>query len=76
MSHFYLSGHTTMKKSPTTARGSKKSGLSCHVRGWNKGIFIQAFHKDGKDIFEIYETSGSNNTTFQKKIETIEIEET
>lgn len=41
--------------------GSKNSGMRAHVHGWNVGVKILAEHKNGKDVFYVYRTGGSNN---------------
>ncbi len=40
--------------------GGKKSGLEVTANGWNDGIRISVKHIDGKDMFTIYRTAGSN----------------
>jgi len=40
--------------------GTKKSGLLLNVNGWHAGISISASYEDGKDIFKVYKTAGSN----------------
>jgi hypothetical protein len=58
MAHFYgmMNGGTG---GPRTKTGTKKTGLSAHIRGWHVGCFVECKYKDGKDIIEIYETKGS-----------------
>lgn len=51
--------------------GGKKSGLRVVCNGWHKGIRVDAYHKDGKDFFEIYETGGSGNSFSKRLIATI-----
>lgn len=48
--------------------GSKQSGIVAEVNGWNKGIKIYASHRDGKDVFEVYLTGGSNDACLKKTI--------
>lgn len=43
-----------------TRSGSKVSGLTAHVRGWNIGCRVELSHKDGKDVVTVYRTHGSN----------------
>ena len=40
--------------------GGKASGLTVTADGWNSGVKVEAFHIDGKDVFRIYKTGGSN----------------
>ena len=47
-----------------TRGGSKDSGIQGHIRGWNSGIRVEGHHEeDIGDIFLVYSTSGSNETT-------------
>jgi hypothetical protein len=42
--------------------GGKKSGISARVNGWNVGVLvIGSVDEDGKDLFEVYKTGGSNS---------------
>ena len=38
------------------------------VNGWNQGIEIQAFKVDGRDVFRILVTGGSNGSAYGKCI--------
>ena len=40
--------------------GGKSSGLTVTADGWHSGVKVEAFHIDGKDVFRIYKTGGSN----------------
>jgi hypothetical protein len=40
--------------------GSKSSGLRTTCNGWSKGIEVFAEHFNGRDVFEVFETGGSN----------------
>ena len=42
--------------------GSKKSGLTAVVNGWNSGIMVKASHCEGSDTFTIYRTNGSGES--------------
>ena len=61
MSYFYGSlegqGRTT-----ATRRGNKKTGIECHVRGWNHGVRVVILHNEhtGKDVVLVERTGGSN----------------
>ena len=60
MAHFYgeIRGQA---KTIATRRGSKTSGLSGHLRGWNIGVRVELEYKEGiGDVINIYHTSGSN----------------
>lgn len=42
--------------------GSKKSGITAHVRGWNVGVKIYCeVDANGNDTIRVYETGGSNS---------------
>ena len=42
--------------------GSEKSGLVVEANGWNLGVRVRAWVDDeGNDVFDVYETKGSNN---------------
>lgn len=58
MSRFYITATNERDKAINKA-GRKE--LVAHIRGWNKGLKIEAFiDDDGLDTFRIYETGGSN----------------
>lgn len=61
MAHFYASVSGS-RDSIATKTGTKNSGMSAHVRGWNSGIRVEARHNEqtGQDEFTVYVTSGSN----------------
>jgi hypothetical protein len=61
MAHF----RATIKGSRGLASrlGGKEGGIIARVDGWNCGVTIWAFHRDGKDVFEIVKTGGSNRQT-------------
>ena len=57
MSHFHadLTGSTQQ----ITRTGTKNSGIRAHIRGWNIGVRIILKHVEGRDILEVWETTGS-----------------
>ena len=60
MSHFYAS-IDGQAQTQATRRGSKKSGISGHIRGWDSGVQVYGgVNCDGQDVFDINVTSGSN----------------
>jgi hypothetical protein len=60
MSHFYAS-LIGSGKNTTTKTGTKTSGISGHIRGWNGGVKIIGMSRsDDTDTFHIYSTGGSN----------------
>ena len=71
MSKMYASITTDASKTEATKRAHKFA--NAHVRGWNLGIEINAFTTDeGKQVFEVYQTSGSNGSRGMKLCEVAE----
>jgi len=62
MAHFYASVNGS-RETIATKTGTKKSGMSAHVRGWNVGVDVRLSHVNGKDVVQVYKTSGSNGNT-------------
>jgi hypothetical protein len=61
MAHFYAS--VKGGRSEQTCTGTKNSGMTAHIRGWNAGAEVDLYHSEnGVDRVRIYITSGSNNT--------------
>lgn len=58
MSKFYCEIFTERDKS--VSRTGHRN-ISTHIRGWGKGIYIDASLIDGVETYSIYETGGSNN---------------
>lgn len=49
--------------------GSKQSGMTAHVDGWNAGVTVRAsVDSEGRDVFTVYQTGGSNRVTSEKLI--------
>ena len=59
MAQFYadIQGNRGM----ATRMGTKKSGMSAHIRGWHVGVSVRIWHEDGKDVIQVTETGGSSN---------------
>lgn len=70
MAHFYASIDGTAKTLGTRC-GSKYSGISGHVRGWDSSVKVIGEHEDGRDVFRVYATGGSNGHTDAQLIATI-----
>ena len=68
MSHFYatIDGGRAAK----TVTGHKTSGISGHVRGWNVGIKVNGSYEDGRNVFRVYLTGGSNQPDETRQIGT------
>jgi len=59
MAHFYASMQGS--RGEATRVGTKSSGLTAHVRGWDIGARVELSHEDGRDVVRVYRTGGSNN---------------
>lgn len=59
MAHFY--GELKGNKGETTRAGTKNSGLSSHIRGWNNGVYTEMYRENDEDHFKVYKTGGSSN---------------
>lgn len=46
------------ERGPATRCGNRR--LSCHIRGWNSGIRVEAKHTEEGDSFFVFKTRGSN----------------
>ena len=61
MSQFYA----TIKgnRGRTTRCGSKASGITGHIRGWDIGAVVEVNHdpKTGQDTVTVWKTHGSHN---------------
>lgn len=55
-------------RTTATRRGSKSSGITAHIRGWNIGVRVEIFAVGDRDIVHIYRTSGSNAKSVDKLI--------
>lgn len=52
--------------------GTKNSGVSGHIRGWDLGIRVScAVNEKGVDVCDVYRTGGSNHRTSDKLIATV-----
>lgn len=52
-------GRIRGQRGEETRLGSKVSGLMVEANGWNCGIRVNASHRGGRDVFEVYVTAGS-----------------
>jgi hypothetical protein len=59
MAHFYAS--IQGNRGEATRMGSKDSGITGHIRGWNVGARVTVEHVDGSDFVRVYRTTGSND---------------
>jgi hypothetical protein len=70
MAHFYASitGQTCTE---VTRCGTKNSGISGHIRGWDCGVGVYGYVNDnGQDSFDVYVTSGSSTRNAMRYIGT------
>ncbi|MFA5238402.1 MAG: hypothetical protein WC476_01665 [Phycisphaerae bacterium] len=60
MSQFYAS--IVGNRGEATRQGTKNSGITGHIRGWNTGGRVNCYYDADKkaDVVEFYLTSGSN----------------
>lgn len=58
MAHFL--GEVTGTSS-VTRTGTKASGISANVRGWNVGVAVDIRHVNGVDVVTVYRTTGSSH---------------
>ena len=59
MSHFYA--HIIgSARTVATRCGTKDSGVSGHLRGWDVGARVEVFIENGVDTVRVYRTGGSN----------------
>lgn len=73
MAQFY--GHMQGNRGTATRMGTKDSGITAHIRGWNVGISITCHVDDkGNDVCVAHETGGSNNP-FQVGKRTFKVKE-
>ena len=63
MAHFYASMQGS--RGEATRVGTKSSGLTAHIRGWDIGARVELSHRDGRDYVRIYRTGGSNGGSDQ-----------
>ena len=72
MSHFYSTVEGSSRTVATRA-GTKDSGISGHIRGWNVGIQVYGRYdpETGEDVFEVYSTGGSNNSSTRELLGTV-----
>jgi len=61
MSQFYAS--IQGNRGEATRQGTKKSGISGHIRGWNIGVEVICTYDEqtGKDSCRVWATGGSNH---------------
>ena len=58
MAHFYST--VEAKGKSQTKCGTRVSGMSAHIRGWDIGCEVDLRCLDGEDVMHVYLTDGSN----------------
>ncbi len=58
MAQFY--GNVQGNRGEATRMGTKNSGMTAHIRGWDVGAYVVLQHVDGVDVVRVYKTKGSN----------------
>lgn len=61
MARFY--GSIQGNRGEATRCGSKESGITGHIRGWDVGVEVECKHRYGMDEAHIFATGGSNGGT-------------
>lgn len=56
------SGHTVSRL------GGKNTGMEATVNGWRAGIRVVAYHRDGKDRFDVFRTKGSGPSLYPEAL--------
>jgi len=70
MAHFYVSSENTRGK--TVGIAGKKAGQTTHARGWTLGVRVEGMvNKEGKDVFKIYKTAGTNGASQDEHLITL-----
>jgi hypothetical protein len=71
MSHFYADIQGS--RGEATRCGTKSSGMSGHIRGWNVGVRVIIDYDEnlGEDVVAVYATGGSNGSRLTQLICTI-----
>jgi len=70
MAHFYAT--IQGNRGEATRMGTPNSGIGGHIRGWNIGVrVVGRVDANGRDVFEVIQTGGSNGTASSKVIATI-----
>ena len=66
MSRFY--GTMDGGRKPVSRTGHALTGMEAHLRGWNHGVRVKVCVKDGREVFEVYKTSGSNGSSSDDRL--------
>lgn len=69
MAHFR--GSLRGMRGMITRLGGAEGGIHTTANGLNLGVRVQGYHRDGKDVFDIYKTAGTNGRVFDELVLTI-----
>lgn len=58
MAHFR--GTIKGQRGEASRLGGKNSGITANINGWDAGVRVVAFERNGVDCFDVYQTGGSN----------------
>ena len=72
MSKLYASMKADASKTIATKRAHRYA--SAHIRGWGYGIEVEVHEVNGKHVYEVWETSGSNGTAARELVYSREVE--
>ena len=61
MAHFMAT--VQGRRGSASRLGDKASGIETKANGWKSGIRVKAHHRDGKDVFKVFATAGSESPT-------------
>ena len=70
MARFYGQLHG-QAKTATSRIGSRSSGLTANIRGWNIGVRVDCRAVDEADVIQVYVTTGSSGHGPDQHIATI-----
>lgn len=56
----YYANVSGSRGTEVTKTGTKQSGMSAHIRGWDTGVKVELSHVNGEDVVKVYRTGGSN----------------
>jgi hypothetical protein len=73
MSQFYASIQGA--RGEATRTGGKSSGITGHVRGWDVGVLVRGRDDDGRDVFDVYATTGSSGAHLSKLLGSVSLSE-
>lgn len=67
MAHF-LAEARGGSASPATRTGTKQSGIRAVANGWDVGVRVVGTVENGREVFRVYRTTGSNGVEGDDKL--------